>query len=210
MSSASAPPQGDAPPPTPSATQDSTPLVSLFTVMMNSTRARARAAKETPEIDADGNASMSSDSEEPDSADQEAQAQADEPPAEVEARALDVASIQHSRKRRSKGGGGSSRKKSSNCKTKGPHERMTQMNLAEQGFAVKDCRLYCTVCNVFPGTVKSKITQHLGTKMHQDGLAKREENQRITCCSLRLHGSHLCLYHRRADAPVQVCATVDV
>ena len=151
-------------------------------------KASVSTTKETPEADADGDGDANMDST-PTPAQE-----VDESPAEPEESTLDVAAIHRKRKRRSKSGsgdagaGGSSRKKGTGttyCVNKNSELRLKEMNLEKQGFAVKDGNLYCVACNVFSGTKKSSIMQHLRSDKHIRNLAarpaqyKRDEASRV-------------------------------
>ena len=51
--------------------------------------------------------------------------------------------------------------------------RLEEMELEKQGFEVKDGKLYCVACNVFSGTKKSSILQHMRSDKHIRELAAR-------------------------------------
>ena len=139
-------------------------------------KASVSTTKETPEADTDGDGDTNMVST-PTPAQE-----VDESPAEPEESTLDVAAIHRKRKRRSKSGsgdagaGGSSRKKGTGttyCVNKNSELRLKEMNLEKQGFEVKDGSLYCVACNVFSGTKKSSIMQHLRSDKHIRNLAAR-------------------------------------
>ena len=177
MSATGAPSPGDTAPPAPAPSapqgQSSGGLLNVFNIMM---KASVSTTKETPEADTDGDGDTNMVST-PTPAQE-----VDESPAEPEESTLDVAAIHRKRKRRSKSGSGdagagvSSRKKGTGttyCVNKISELRLKEMNLEKQGFEVKDGNLYCVACNVFSGTKKSSIMQHLRSDKHIRNLAAR-------------------------------------
>ena len=215
MSATGAPSPGDTAPaaPAPSAPQDQSSggLLNVFNIMM---KASVSTTKETPEADADGDGDANMDST-PTPAQE-----VDESPAEPEESTLDVAAIHRKRKRRSKSGsgdagaGGSSRKKGTGttyCVNKNSELRLKEMNLEKQGFAVKDGNLDCVACNVFSGTKKSSIMQHLRSDKHirkhirslaaRPAQYKRDEASRVVLSDFMGPASNGLRYHSPTGIP---------